>query len=170
MKKIRKQESLLDEVTKHFQWQQAKTTQKRQVELRIARPARLYCPECHVLSTSPASLALSARLSSCDSSHRRNETTGVHRDTEEGTRGGQLSVWARMKKARQKSGRQNVGLNLSRVNTYCQTSIFQQKERILHFKCLYILICFISMLRIAHQYTTILWMPEAFLFFLFFCV
>lgn len=32
-----------------------KTTRK--VELRIARPAQLYCPECHVLSTSPASPA-----------------------------------------------------------------------------------------------------------------
>lgn len=48
----------LDEVTKHFQWQQAERQhKKRQVELRIARPAWLNCPRCHVLSPSPASLA-----------------------------------------------------------------------------------------------------------------
>lgn len=172
-----KQESLLGEVIKHLRWQQTeKQHKKKKVEL---RGLPLHCPECHVLSTSPASLASVQQPERWWQQRPQKEwacrSTTRHRRGD--ARGTEISV-GQDEESERESGGQNVGLNLSRFNILlpgfnspAATSI---RGRILHFGCLNKLLFFISSrymhgncLWIAHQCTTILWMLEFLFIFLF---
>lgn len=80
----------------------------RTLQSRVPRPVSISCWPCQ---RPPG-------LNGCDSGgHERNRTAGAQREREEGTQGGQGSVWVWVRKVRGKSGGQNAGLKLSRVDS-----------------------------------------------------